>query len=161
MMNILPLVPDTDLKATPSLSYSLDRKELADTLINNMIHHNGVGLSACQLGIDERVFVFMHNGLPHVMFDPRITKYSSKVVVEEEGCLSFPGLGLMIPRSYGVCIRWEDENKKRYKSYFTGFTARILQHEYDHLEGIEFTKRVKNYSKIQSHLREGERLYGE
>ena len=62
----------------------------------------------------------------------------------EEGCLSYPELFLDIPRPSSVVVKYEDEGKKIHKERLTGFIARIFQHEYDHMEGIDFTQRSIN-----------------
>jgi len=125
-------------------SYNLDRFELSQTLVQNMIHHNGVGLSANQIGIKERVFVMisdMETKDTITCFNPRIIKESKDMIFFEEGCLSYPELYLNIPRPSSIVVKYEDENKKIYKTKMVGFIARIFQHEYDHMEGIDFTQR--------------------
>ena len=62
----------------------------------------------------------------------------------EEGCLSYPELFLKIPRPSSVIVKYEDEGKESHKIKLTGFIARIFQHEYDHMEGIDFTQRSIN-----------------
>ena len=128
-------------------SYNLDRSKLVYTLHENMFHYNGVGLSANQLGIDERVFVMISNMEAQetiTCFNPKIIKESKEIVTMEEGCLSYPELFLDIPRPSSVIVKYEDEGKKIHKERLTGFIARIFQHEYDHMEGIDFTQRSIN-----------------
>ena len=82
-----------------SCSYNLDRHTLSKTLVDNMIHHNGLGLSANQIGIWERAFVMikdLENKEVIVCFNPRIIKSYSEEVEMEEGCLSYPDLFLKI-----------------------------------------------------------------
>ena len=74
-------------------------------------------------------------------FNPRIIKESKDMIFFEEGCLSYPELYLNIPRPSSIVVKYEDENKKIYKTKMVGFIARIFQHEYDHMEGIDFTQR--------------------
>ena len=127
-------------------SYNLDRKELSRTLIENMKHHEGVGLSANQIGIPERAFVMIRNIEYNeiiVCFNPKIIKTSSKKSVMEEGCLSYPELFLDVVRPSSVVVKYEDEYKKRHKLKLSDFPARVFQHEYDHMEGIDFTQRSK------------------
>ena len=110
-----------------------------------MFHHNGVGLSANQIGIEERVFVMMidiESQETITCFNPRIIKESKDEVVMEEGCLSYPELFLDIQRPSTIIVKYEDEDKEMQKRQFTGYYARIFQHEYDHMEGIDFTERV-------------------
>ena len=128
-------------------SYNLDRSKLSYTLTENMFHYNGVGLSANQIGIDERVFVMisdMDTQETITCFNPKIVKESKDTIVMEEGCLSYPKLFLDIPRPSSVVVKYEDEGKEIHKERLTGFIARIFQHEYDHMEGIDFTQRSIN-----------------
>ena len=142
-----PLVPTEDPllhKRIKKCSYNLDRSQLSYTLTENMFHHNGVGLSANQIGIEERVFVMMIDiELEETItcFNPKIIKESKKDVVMEEGCLSYPKLFLDISRPSSIIVRYEDEGKTIIKRRLEGFIGRIFQHEYDHMEGIDFTQR--------------------
>ena len=146
---ILKLTPNTHPilhEKIKKCSYNLDRAEISEILKDNMIHHKGVGLSANQLGINERVFVMIRD-LEYneilTCFNPRIIKQSRKKVMMEEGCLSYPELFLDIPRPETIVVKYEDEGKELHKVKLTGFVARIFQHEYDHMEGIDFTQRTK------------------
>ena len=144
-----PLIPTDDPllhKKIKKCSYNLDRSKLSYTLNENMFHHNGVGLSANQIGIEERVFVMMIDiELEETItcFNPKIIKESKKDVVMEEGCLSYPELFLDISRPSSIIVRYEDEGKTIIKRRLEGFIGRIFQHEYDHMEGIDFTQRAK------------------
>ena len=127
-------------------SYNLDRGKLSYTLTENMFHHNGVGLSANQIGIKERAFVMifdMESQDTLTCFNPKIVKESKEMVTMEEGCLSYPELYLEIDRPETIVVKYEDEGKELHKIKLTGFIARIFQHEYDHMEGIDFTQRTK------------------
>ena len=127
-------------------SYDLDRSKLSYTLTENMFHYNGVGLSANQIGIEERAFVMMIDiDLQETItcFNPRIIKESKKEVVMEEGCLSYPELFIEISRPSSIIVKYEDEGKSIIKRRLDGFIARVFQHEYDHMEGIDFTQRTK------------------
>ena len=128
-------------------SYNLDRGKLSYTLTENMFHHNGVGLSANQIGIKERAFIMMTDiELQETItcFNPKILKESRDTVKLEEGCLSYPDLYLEISRSKNIIVKYEDERKNTYKKRLEGFVARVFQHEYDHMEGIDFTQRSIN-----------------
>ena len=127
-------------------SYNLDRGKLSYTLTENMFHHNGVGLSANQIGIRERAFVMisdMESQDTLTCFNPKIVKESKEMVTIEEGCLSYPELYLEIARPETIVVKYEDEGKDLHKIKLAGFIARIFQHEYDHMEGIDFTQRTK------------------
>ena len=127
-------------------SYNLDRGKLSYTLTENMFHHNGVGLSANQIGIRERAFVMisdMESQDTLTCFNPKIVKESKEMVTMEEGCLSYPELYLDITRPETIVVKYEDEGKSIFKRRLDGYIARIFQHEYDHMEGIDFTQRTK------------------
>ena len=126
-------------------SYNLDRSKLSYILHENMYHYNGIGLSANQIGIWERAFVMiidMENQETITCFNPKIIKESKDQTVMEEGCLSYPDLYLKISRPSSVVVKYEDEGKKIHKIKLDGMIARIFQHEYDHMEGIDFTQRT-------------------
>ena len=128
-----------------SCSYNLDRYHLSRVLIDNMIHHNGIGISANQIGIWERAFAMVkdiENNEVMVCFNPRIIKSYSKEVEMEEGCLSYPELFLKVKRPDKIVVKYEDEDKKTHKMKLEGLASRVFQHEYDHMEGIDFTQRT-------------------
>ena len=128
-----------------SCSYNLDRHHLSRVLIDNMIHHNGIGISANQIGIWERAFAMVRdieNNEVMVCFNPRIVKSYSEEVEIEEGCLSYPELFLKIKRPDKIVVKYEDEDKKTHKMKLQGLASRVFQHEYDHMEGIDFTQRT-------------------
>ena len=128
-----------------SCSYNLDRHHLSRVLIDNMIHHEGIGISANQIGIWERAFAMvrdLENNEVMVCFNPRIIKSYSEEVEMEEGCLSYPELFLKIKRPDKIVVKYEDEDKKTHKLKLQGLASRVFQHEYDHMEGIDFTQRT-------------------
>ena len=144
---ILKLIPNTHPilheKMKPC-SEDLDRREMSRILKENMIHYEGVGLSANQIGISERVFVMvLHVETEEIItcFNPRIIKKYNDDVWFEEGCLSFPDEIINIQRPNRIVVKYEDEDKKEHKIKLDGFAARVFLHEFDHLEGIDFTER--------------------
>ena len=128
-----------------SCSYNLDRHHLSRVLIDNMIHYNGIGISANQIGIWERAFAMVRD-LEHnevmVCFNPRIVKSYAEEVEMEEGCLSYPELFLKVKRPDRIVVKYEDVEKKTHKMKLQGLASRVFQHEYDHMEGIDFTQRT-------------------
>ena len=128
-----------------SCSYNLNRQELSKILIDNMIHHNGIGISANQIGIWERAFAMVRD-LEHsevmVCFNPRIIKSYAEEVEMEEGCLSYPDLFLKITRPKKIIVKYEDVDKKIHKLKLDGLSARIFLHEYDHMEGITYRQLI-------------------
>ena len=128
-----------------SCSYNLDRHHLSRVLVDNMIHHQGIGISANQIGIWERAFAMvrdLENNEVMVCFNPRIIKSYSEEVEMEEDCLSYPELFLKIKRPDKIVVKYEDEDKKTHKLKLQGLASRVFQHEYDHMEGIDFTQRT-------------------
>ena len=144
---ILDLIPEDNQilhQKVKKCSYNLDRKELSKTLIENMKHHDGLGLSANQIGIPERAFAMIRNveyNEVMVCFNPKIIKTSTKKSVMEEGCLSYPDEFINIRRPDRIVVKYEDEEGRDHKIKLSGFAARVFQHEFDHLEGIDFTQR--------------------
>ena len=109
-----------------------------------MHHYEGVGLSANQIGMYVRAFAMikdMENNEVIVCFNPRIIKRYNDCVEFEEGCLSFPDQFINVSRPNKIVVKYEDEDKKEHKITLEGFLSRIFQHEFDHLEGIDFTQR--------------------
>ena len=144
---ILQLTPNTHPilheKMKPC-SEDLDRREMSRILKENMIHYEGIGLSANQIGIGERVFVMMLNMETEetiTCFNPRIIKRYDDCGWFEEGCLSFPDEIINIQRPNRIVVKYEDEDKKEHKIKLDGLAARVFLHEFDHLEGIVFTER--------------------
>ena len=124
---------------------TVDPIDLRDIMMYNSIHHGGIGLAAPQIGLPYSVFAL---GNPKdeesimVMFNPNIVSYSDDVVKMEEGCLSFPSLALNIKRPASIRIRYSDYTGKIETIKMEGATARIAQHEYDHLSGILYTSKA-------------------
>jgi peptide deformylase len=101
---------------------------------------NGIGLAANQVGQDLQIFVIdkklaEQNGVPDVYINPEITEYSKELSEGEEGCLSIPGYWQQVKRSKKIKMKALDENGKKVKIKARGLLARVLQHEYDHLQG--------------------------
>ena len=144
---ILELTPNTHPilhERVKPCSKDLDRPEMSRILKENMIHYEGVGLSANQIGIGERVFILMLNMETEetiTCFNPRIIKRYDDNVWCEEGCLSFPDEIINVKRPDRIVVKYEDENKKDHKIKLSGMAARVFLHEFDHLEGIVFTER--------------------
>ena len=144
-----PLVPVTDPILKELLgpcSDDLDRKDVQSKLNNAMVHYQGIGLSANQLGINERVFM-MYSDIKKkeiiICFDPMITEYGEETIIMDEGCLTWPGLWLKIERPESFRCIYYDIDGELVQVEMHGLEARIFQHEYDHMEGTNFTKRVR------------------
>jgi len=144
---ILQLTPNTHPilhERVKPCSKDLDRREMSRILKENMMHYEGVGLSANQIGIGERVFIMVLNMETEetiTCFNPRIIKRYDDNVWCEEGCLSFPDEIINVKRPDRIVVKYEDEDKKDHKIKLSGMAARVFLHEFDHLEGIVFTER--------------------
>ena len=126
----------------------LQAKELYELLRDKMIEHKGVGLSAPQLGIMTRAFVIGNPSEPESIigvFNPMIVDYDEETVVYEEGCVSYPGLFIKIKRPRGIRVRYRGWNGEADTVRYEGYTARVFQHEYDHLNGITYQTRANRY----------------
>ena len=144
---ILKLIPNTHPilhERVKPCSKTLDRSEMSRILKENMMHYEGVGLSANQIGISERVFIMVLNMETEetiTCFNPRIIKRYEDDVWCEEGCLSFPDEIINVKRPDRIVVKYEDEDKKDHKIKFDGLASRVFLHEFYHLEGIVFTQR--------------------
>ena len=105
--------------------------------------YNGLGLSANQCGVFERVFIVGNEEIVIVCINPKLIKASDDLIKDNEGCLSFPGLFLKIERASSVEVEYYDLQGKKYNTTFTGLTARCFLHELDHMNGITMDKHVK------------------
>jgi peptide deformylase len=112
-----------------------DPNDLALDLVETMLHHGGLGLSAPQIGVNARVLAFVGNPCT-VMINPRIVDTSGEAMDLEEGCLTFPGLLLKISRPRVVKVRYEQPNGEVVTRTFSDMTARVIMHEVDHLDGV-------------------------
>jgi peptide deformylase len=121
----------------------MDPVELAGRLKVTMKLYDGLGLSANQCGLPFRVFVMTPD---FVCFNPRIIKESTRKIKDKEGCLSFPGLFLSVDRDNEISVEYENASGRTVQHVFEGITARIFQHELDHMNGIKFTEYVGNVS---------------
>ena len=111
--------------------------KLLPSLVKTMETNNGVGLSSCQVGIHKTFFIAEIRGRAKLFINPKITKYSEETSIREEGCLSFPGIYKNIERSNQITISYFDcITNKMVKENYSGFSARVIQHEYDHIKNI-------------------------
>lgn len=125
---------------------SLDAAKISNEMIFTMLNAGGIGLAANQVGINAQIFVMkpylLKDKTPLVIINPVLEAVSVNMLTEVEGCLSHPGLFLKIKRPRGVVANYLDINGKECTIELFDFDARCFLHEYDHLQGIEFTDRV-------------------
>jgi len=151
-MSILQLVPKTDeVLRTPTEKFDfnnppVDPSQLAIDLSETMLSLDGVGLAAPQVGLPYRVFVMRTNPI-YTCFNPKLVDVSHNVTLTlDEGCLTFPNLVLKITRPRIIKMRFTLPNGDTRTEKFHDLTARIFQHELDHLDGVLFTSKVSRIS---------------
>jgi peptide deformylase len=122
---------------------------LVDAMFDSMLEADGIGLAAPQVGVSKRLFVVdtRKNGERYAFINPVIIETSSEMVPHEEGCLSIPGMYTDIVRPAGITIQAQDVDGKAFLLKATDLLARVIQHEYDHLEGILFIDRMDEPSR--------------
>lgn len=127
--------------------------ELIDNMYETMYNADGVGLAAPQVGLEDRIFIIdlspladeenpEYKDLKKVFINARITNRTGDMVLYEEGCLSIPGIHESVARQDSIEIEYLDENFEPLTETYTGFTARVIQHEYDHIEGVLFIDHI-------------------
>ncbi len=134
--------------------------EIAFSLVSTLEKYQGLGISANQVGIDARVCAINMGEQIWVMFNPEIIEKSKELSTEfNEGCLSYPGLYLKIPRQKNIKVKFQAIGGQFVEQEFSGLTAVCVQHEIDHLDGIVYTSRVSSIKleqakrKIKSNLK--------
>lgn len=130
-------------KAVPVETIDDEIRELAREMFVTLVEEEGVGLAAPQIGRSIRMFVVKaDDGVERVFINPQIVATSSEQVTYEEGCLSIPKLYEDVVRPERITIQARNEKGRRFNLEADGFLARVIQHEYDHLEGILFIDRI-------------------
>lgn len=119
--------------------------ELLANMYETMYASDGVGLAAPQIGRNDRIVVIDASplaesfpeldGVKLTLINPRLEVLDGEQVTRGEGCLSLPGISENVKRTEHIRLTWVDENFQPHDQEFSGFLARIIQHEYDHLEG--------------------------
>lgn len=133
----------------------IDVKQLAEDMFETMHSAQGIGLAAPQIGKSIRMFVIDASPLEdeeigdwkQVFINPEIIEENGNDWVFEEGCLSIPTIREDIIRQEKLKIHYFDENWVEHTEEFDGMIARIIQHEYDHIEGILFTDHLSAFKK--------------
>lgn len=140
---------------------SKETKRVIKNLIDSMRHHNLIGMAAPQIGESLRIFVTEFNKTQYrnekndqlrVYINPKIIWSSKKQIVIYEGCGSVAYAQLFAPvkRPEVIIIEAYDEKGNKFQLETGGMLARVIQHEYDHLNGIEFTEKITDIKKIMS-----------
>ena len=134
---------------------TIDVKELSEDMFETMKAAHGIGLAAPQIGKSLRMFIVDGRPLEEedmidfvkVFINPHILEESGDKWNFEEGCLSIPGIREHISRQPKIKIQYFDENWEEHVEEYDGMKARIIQHEYDHIEGILFTDHISPFKK--------------
>jgi peptide deformylase len=132
----IPTLPLTDA------DFGADLAELGDRMLKVMYAVRGVGLAAPQVGIGKRFFVYDCDGRRGLLANPVIAERSADLSDEHEGCLSVPGFSWPTPRAAGVVIHGRDAHGDQVTLPTTGYLARCMQHETDHLDGQLYLSRL-------------------
>jgi len=137
---------------TPELAALL--QDMRDT----MAHLNGAGLAAPQIGVLQRVVIFGVKSNPRypgidevpdtVLINPVLTPLSGEMEEGWEGCLSVPGMRGWVPRYRELRYSGFDEQGKRFERTVSGFHARVVQHEVDHLDGLLYPMRIRDFTRF-------------
>ena len=137
---------------------------LVDNMFETMYNAYGVGLAAPQIGLPIRMFLVdttpfaddeelteeeqkSLEGFKRVFINPKITKEEGEEWAFNEGCLSIPDVREDVFRKPVITIEYLDENFKAHTETFDGLVARVIQHEYDHIEGVLFTDKLSSLKK--------------
>ncbi|XWN35793.1 MAG: peptide deformylase [Balneola sp.] len=168
-MPILPIVTYNDpvlRKETESVKeLTNDIAELISNMIETMYNSDGVGLAAPQIGKSLKLFVM--DGDPvleddeekhgvMVFINPELIEKKGKKIPMDEGCLSIPEIREKVFRPETITIRYKDKEFKDREQEFSGWMARIIQHEFDHLNGVLFIDYLSSFRKrmVKSDLEE-------
>ena len=138
-------------KAAPVEEFGPELEALVEAMFRRMRASGGVGLAAPQIGLKKRLLVLNATGEEGddlVLVNPTMLERSGPVTTYEEGCLSFPGIYAEIERPDSCRVRAQDVNGNEFEATYEGFVSRVVQHEYDHLEGVLLVDRMSPADKL-------------
>lgn len=136
--------PSLSESSTPwDFSTDRDAEQLEHDMITFMLNNRGIGLAANQVGLTKRLFTIGASDIPgfpmpFALFNPQILESSKEMVLDTEGCLSYPGLYLKIKRPSWVIAAYFNSKGDLIEAKFDGYLAKCFQHELDHLNGTCF-----------------------
>lgn len=148
-----------------------DLKQLIADMYETMYHSDGVGLAAPQIGKSIRVVVITldvlkddypeYEGFNRAYINPHILEYDeTEIKSMEEGCLSLPGIHESVRRPTRIKVSYRDEDYVLHEEWVEGYLARVMQHEFDHLDGKIFTDRLTPLRKQMVRTKLGQLLKG-
>lgn len=133
-------------------------QQLIDNMFDTMYYSNGVGLAAPQVDVSIRLMIIDANpyadqypeakNFKKIFINPYITNEEGEEWAFNEGCLSIPDIREDVVRKSTITIKYQDENFVSHEEQYSGIIARIIQHEYDHLEGVLFVERLTPFKKM-------------
>jgi peptide deformylase len=136
----------------PALLREPEIQGLIDDMVETMHDAHGVGLAASQVGEEVQIFIYQAPGPPEiplrVVVNPLVTPQAREVAYDWEGCLSIPDLRGLVPRHPKVRVQGLDREGHALDYVVSGFEARIVQHEYDHLNGVVFLDRMRDFKTL-------------
>ena len=146
-------------RAAPVTAFgTAELRALLEDMRETMARLDGAGLAAPQIGVGLRVVIFGVRANPRypqaeavpdtVLINPRIEALSDEMLEDWEGCLSVPGLRGWVPRHARIRYAGQDERGTPFERVVEGFHARVVQHECDHLDGILYPMRVRDFSRF-------------
>lgn len=147
-------------KSVPVLYVGSAEQALIEAMLIAMRENKGVGLAAPQVGVNRQIFVADIGDGPLAFINPRIIRRFGGSSLEE-GCLSIPGVTVMVRRPERIIVRYIDENNQPQERAYEDMMARVVQHEIDHLEGkmiIDYAT-FKEKIRLRKQLKELERKY--
>ncbi|MBK7807501.1 MAG: peptide deformylase [Saprospiraceae bacterium] len=132
-------------------------KSLISNMWETMYAAHGVGIAAPQIGVSVRLFIIdsiqimeeekKAEGIKKVFINAQIIEETGELWSYEEGCLSIPNIRGDVERQQKVRIQYLDENFEKHDEIYEGINARVIQHEYDHIEGVLFVEKLKPLKK--------------
>ncbi len=151
----LTLYPDPVLRrrTAPVEAFDAELGEIVEAMFERMYESRGVGLAAPQVSIKKRILVLNPTGEKAdelALINPTLVERFGPTTVFEEGCLSFPGIYAEIERPESCRVQAFTVRGEALERSFDGFTSRIIQHEYDHLEGILLVDRMPPAEKLRN-----------
>ena len=137
------------LKSTESFDFEKhDAETISKKMISLMLGKNGIGLAGPQANFPYQILVFGHAdpslGFPSPipLINPQITRHDETTSMDEEGCLSFPYISLKVVRPQSIDVKYQNVKGDWLEQTYVGYPAKCIQHEVDHLHGINFNDRV-------------------
>jgi len=148
-----PVLRKRTVPLSPTELSGSEIQKLIDDMFETMREYEGIGLAAPQVHHSSRLFVAGVDDsdsdfLPIVMVNPEIEVIGSSVEEDWEGCLSIPDVRGKVSRSQEIRVRSLDRHGKPQKMTASGFPARVIQHETDHLDGILFLDRMSSFESL-------------